>query len=169
MQELLNIVVLIDVRLGVGQQEIEEEVELFVLGGHHLMHEPEVHPLDIVQQLDAHDCQREHSLRQDGRLGRLGCGCLEGLVTGEQESSDHLNYAEQLSLLEYKEHVLADLVALLVDGPSARVNSNHSGERFKEGGGLKQEERDLRHFFLQLVKWQLLYNCVLRLQLCCDG
>lgn len=48
MQELFHVVVLINVRLCVGQQEIEEEVKLLVLGGHHLMHELEVHPLDIV-------------------------------------------------------------------------------------------------------------------------
>jgi hypothetical protein len=83
MQELFHVVVLINVRLCVGQQEIEEEVKLLVLGGHHLMHKLEVHPLDIVQQLYAHNGQREYSLGKDSCLGRLGRRCLEGLIARE--------------------------------------------------------------------------------------
>jgi hypothetical protein len=64
--------------------------------------------------------------------------------------------------------MLTDLVALLVYWPRARVDCNHGGKRLQESGRLEQEERDLRHLFLQLIKWQLLNNRVFRLQLCCN-
>ena len=48
MQELFHVVILVDVGLRVRQQKVEQKVQLLVLRCHHLVHEPEVHPQNVV-------------------------------------------------------------------------------------------------------------------------
>ena len=61
----------------------------------------------------------------------------------QQQSGNHLDDSEELSVLDDEQVVLADLAGPLVHWPVARIHTDNRGQGLNECDRLEEEERNL--------------------------